>query len=261
EFDKALASEKDLKATPIGTYEALLDKGSIPDKFRPTLFDFLAFDALSFYAIGDQANGAKVQDAFEMTADSPIFASNSDFQQWKPQTTDENSRTLKAVKLYQKLTHFHAPDPDKSALYDIQLHRLRFGFNKAVGQGKNESYTSALKDFANANKDHELCAMARFQWAGVLKNDNELVKAREIALEGIRAYPESPGGKLCFNTVQEIEAKSSSINTERVWAEPMPEVKVNYKNLTKVYFRVVKANYVERLQQARWRPEQLDQAQ
>src|SRR5437899_2992998 len=73
EFDKALANEKELKATPIGTYEALLDKGSIPDKFRPTLYDFLAFDALSFYAIGDQANGPKVEDAFEMTADSPIF--------------------------------------------------------------------------------------------------------------------------------------------------------------------------------------------
>jgi hypothetical protein len=260
-FDKALAAEKELMATPIGTYDALLDKGSIPDQFRPTLFDFLAFDALSFYAIGDQANGAKVQDAFEMTADSPIFASNSDFQQWQPQTTDQNSRTLKAVKLYQKLTRFHAADPNKSALYDIQLHRLRFGYNKAVGQGKDEAYLAALKDFANANKDHELSAMARFQWAGVLVNQNELVKARDIALEGVKAYPDSPGGKLCFNTVQSIEAKQSSINTERVWADPMPEIKVTYKNLTKVYFRAVKADYLERLKQARWRPEQLDQAQ
>ncbi len=260
-FDKALSAEKELKATPIGTYDALLDKGSIADKFRPTLFDFLAFDALSFYAIGDQANGAKVEDAFEMTSDSPIFGTVDEFLKWEPKTTDANSRTLKAVKLYQKLIAFHQPDADKSALLDTDLHRMRFGYNKAVGQGKDEAYIAGVKRFAEANKEHELSAMARFQWAGVLRNQNELVKARDIALAGTTAFPDSPGGKLCFNTVQEIEAKSTSIATERVWADPMLEVKVTYKNLTKAYFRVVKADYAERLKKALWRPEQLDQAQ
>ncbi|HEY3789963.1 MAG TPA: MG2 domain-containing protein, partial [Urbifossiella sp.] len=260
-FDKALAAEKELQATPIAAYDALLTKGSIPDKNRPTLYDFLAFDALSFYAIGDQARGPKVEDSFELTADSPIFGSVAEFVKWEPKTTDSVSRTLKAVKLYQKLLAFHANDADKSALLDTDLHRLRFGFNKAVGQGKDKVYIAALKRFTEANKEHELSSMARFQWAGVLKNENELVKARDIALEGTKSFPDSAGGKLCFNTVQEIEAQSSNINTERVWTDPMPEIKVTYKNLTKVYFRVVKADYVERLKQARWRPEQLDQAQ
>lgn len=258
-FDKALAAEKELKATPIATYDALLEKGTIADKYRPTLFDFLAFDALSFYAIGDQANGPKTEDAFEMNSESPIFGTVEDFMKWEPKTTDAGSRTLKAVKLYQKLIAFHASDDDKSALFDTDLHRMRFGFNKAVGQGKDEAYVAGVKRFAEANKDHELSAMARFQWAGVLKNQNELVKAREIALAGQQAYPESPGGKLCFNTVQEIEAKSTSIITERVWADPMPEVKVTYKNLSKAWFRVVKGDYAQRLKQGRWRPEQLDQ--
>jgi hypothetical protein len=258
-FDKALSAEKELKATPIAQYDVLLDKGTIPDKYRPTLYDFLAFDALSFYAIGDQANGPKVEDAFELTPNSPIFAGNKDFNAWQPKTTDDKSRTLKAVKLFQKLTLFHVADPDKSALYDIELHRYRFGFNKAVGEKKDDAYIAALKSFADANKDHELSAMARYQWAGVLQNQNELVKAREVAQEGVRAYPDSPGGKLCFNTIQDIEAKSSTVQTERVWADPMPEIKVNYRNLTKVFFRVVKADFVQRLKQARWRPEFLDQ--
>ena len=128
-----------------------------------------------------------------------------------------------------------------------------------MGQGKDEAYVAALTKFADANKTHELSAMARFQWAGVLRNQNQLVKAREVALAGHTAFPESPGGKFCFNTVQEIEAKHSNVNTERVWADPMPEIKVTYKNLTKAWFRVVKSDYAQRLKQARWRPEQLDQ--
>ncbi|MFO0801926.1 MAG: alpha-2-macroglobulin family protein [Gemmataceae bacterium] len=258
-FDKALAAEKELKATPIATYDALLDKGTIPDKFRPTLYDFLAFDALSFYAVGDQANGPKTEDAFEMTAESPVFASTDAFLKWEPKTTDGGSRTLKAVKLYQKLLAFHATDNDKSALLDTDLHRLRFGYNKAVGAGKDEAYIAAVKQFAEANTEHELSAMARFQWAGVLQNQQEFVRAREVALAGQNAFPDSPGGKLCFNVVQTIEAKSSSASTERVWADPMPEISVKYKNLTKAWFRVVKGDYLQRMKQARWRPEQLDQ--
>ena len=33
------------KSTPIATYDALLEKGSMPDAYRPTLYDFVAFDA------------------------------------------------------------------------------------------------------------------------------------------------------------------------------------------------------------------------
>src|SRR5436305_274511 len=58
QFTKALAAEKELKATPIATYDALLEKGTMPDTYRPTLYDFIAFDALNFYSSPEQA-GAK----------------------------------------------------------------------------------------------------------------------------------------------------------------------------------------------------------
>lgn len=52
-FDAALAAEKELKAVPIGSYGFLLEKGSLPDRYRLTLYDFLAFDALGFYTSAD----------------------------------------------------------------------------------------------------------------------------------------------------------------------------------------------------------------
>ena len=101
-FEKALVDEKELKATPVAKYDILLEKGTIPDKFRPTLFDFLAFDAMSFYASAEQA-GAKPQDSFELMADSPIFDSVDEFLKWEPKTTDADNRTVKGIKLFQKL--------------------------------------------------------------------------------------------------------------------------------------------------------------
>ena len=256
-FEKALASEKELEAIPIARYDVLLEKGSIPDRFRPTLYDFLAFDALSFYASAEQA-GAKPQDSFNLLPDSPIFASTADFLKWVPETTDSQNRTAKGIKLFQKLLAFHENDRDKSAFLDIDLHRLRFGWNKCVGEGKDARYKAALEAFAKANSTHELSAMAKSQLAGVLFGEDEPVQAREVALGGQKAFPESPGGKLCFNLIQTIEAKTAGVTTERVWSDPLPRIDVTYKNLNKVYLRVVKADYNERLKSTQWRPEFLD---
>lgn len=257
-FDKALANEKELKATPVEQYGLLLAKGSIPDKYRPTLFDFLAFDALSFYTSAEQA-GAKPQDAFELQADSPIFDGAEKFLNWQTVNTDAGNKTVKAIGLYKKLLSFHQDDKDRSAFLDADLHRLRFGWNKAVGDSKNARYKAALEAFAKANKEHELFAMAQYQLAELVQSEGDLVKARDIALAGQKAFPDSPGGKLCFNLVQGIESKYAAAATERVWADPLPTIKVNYKNVTKAYFRVVPANFTDRLKATRWRPEYLNE--
>src|SRR5262245_53787807 len=73
QFTKALSADKELKAIPIGTYDAFLVKGTLPDRYRPTLWDFLVYEALGFYSSGEQA-GAQAEDEFVLTADSPIFA-------------------------------------------------------------------------------------------------------------------------------------------------------------------------------------------
>ncbi|MEM9413738.1 MAG: hypothetical protein AAGA30_21700, partial [Planctomycetota bacterium] len=48
-FTTALESADQLKKIPIADYDVLLEKGNIPDSHRPTLYDFVAFQALGFY--------------------------------------------------------------------------------------------------------------------------------------------------------------------------------------------------------------------
>ena len=157
QFTKALAGEAVLKATPVAAYDDLLQKGSVPDSYRPTMFDFLAFNALEFYSAGEQA-GAKAEDAFDLMADSPIFATVEEFIAWDIKTADENAATLKAIRLYQNLLKFHQQDADPTALIDADLWRLNFGFNKAFGEDKNARYKAALKRFTDKWGDHEIAA-------------------------------------------------------------------------------------------------------
>ena len=245
-FTAALANADELKKVPIATYDALLDKGTVPDTFRPTLYDFLVHDALTFYSAGEQA-GSKAEDAFELLAESPIFAGVEEFVNWKVDTTDEKSVTVKAIRLYQALLKFHQGDKDPAALLDADLARLSFGSNHATGEDKNARYKAALKKFVDKWADHELSAMARHAWASVLVGENELVEAHGVAAQGAKVFPNSNGGKQCFNLILQIEAKSAQIMTERVWNDPSPEIQVNYKNITDVYFRAVKYEWIERM--------------
>src|SRR5690242_8235820 len=110
EFQKALAAERFLKATPVTAWNDLLVKGTMPDSYRLTLYDFIVHEALSFYTSGEQA-GATPQDAFEVAANSPVLDSAENFINWQPATADTNSPTFKAIRLYQELLRFHKNDP------------------------------------------------------------------------------------------------------------------------------------------------------
>ena len=258
-YTKALGNEAQLRAIPIATYDILFAKGSVPDSYRPTLFDFIAFSAIHFYTAGEQA-GAKAEDAFEIEASSPALGPIADFMTWKPNSTDTNSPKRKAIQLYQRLLTIHQEDTDRSAYLDADLGRLQFAHADAVGEEKASRTKAALKSFAEANAKHELSATARHRWAVVLQSENELVEAREIAIQGKNAFPQSVGGKLCANLILDIEAKSINVVTERVWTDPLPMLRVSYRNITKAYFRAVKVDWNTRFTQDRWSPGTLNQS-
>ncbi|GAA5506900.1 alpha-2-macroglobulin family protein [Novipirellula caenicola] len=260
QFDKALDDTDVLQNTPIADYDELIEKGTAPDDYRPTLWDFLVFEALEFYSAAEQA-GARSEDAFDLQADSPVFAAANDFMNWTPATEDTDSPKFKAIQLYQQLLKFHRDDTDQSAFIDADLHRLEFAYNQAFGEEKAARYKAALKRFADEHASHVISARALHNLASVVHGENDLVNAKEIAEQGLARHPNSIGGNRCYNLIKQIEAPSASITTERVWNAPWPTVDVRYRNVEKVYFRLVTFDFDEFVNSNRYQPMQLNRAQ
>ncbi len=258
-FQAALAAADQLKKIPVATTTTCWKKAACRTTTAPRSTISWPIRRWISTTAGEQA-GAKAEDAFELAADGPIFQPVEQFIAWKPESTDADSPTLKAVRLYQQLLRFHQNDADKSAFLDVDLQRLNLGNNKAVGDEKTTLYKVALRRFIKEHSNHPLSAIARYHLATVLQGENELVDAHDMAAEGMRAFPRSPGGILCYNLVKQIEAKSASIMTERVWNEPSPVIRVSYRNVTKVYFRLVREDWLARMKSGRYRGEWLDDA-
>ncbi len=278
-FQKALTAEKTLKATPIAAWDGLIEKGTMPDAFRPTLYDFIAYEALEFYTSGEQA-GAQPEEAFEVAAGSPIFEPAASFMFWGegPASPDAarkiaaqlDSPKFKAIRLYGKLLQFHKANPQpQTAFAAADLARLNWGWNVAFGEEKNARYKAALERFIKEQADFEISALALEDLARVLQQEGDLVAAHRTAKRGAETFPNSPGGKMCRNLIVELEAKSANITTERVWncgqnarttadrQDACPTIAVRYRNVTNVFFRAIPADWESFLDQKRRRPDNL----
>jgi hypothetical protein len=254
-FQAALAHVDVLQQIPIGTFDDLLIRGTLPDRYRPTLYDFIAHEALSFYASGEQA-GAKPQDSFVLSAESPIFDSPDPFLEWTPEHHgDPDSPSLRAIHLFQGLLRFHRDDSDPTAFIDVDLARLVYGGNTASGETRDARYFAALDRFIQEWADHEVAAIALYQWARQLQAKGELIEAHRLAQRGRDTHPNTPGGRSCLNLIQQLEARSIAIRTERVWNNPLPPLSVQYRNVTNVHFRAVAWDWAEFLDRRRPRPE------
>lgn len=260
QFTAALAADRQLQATPVGAFDEFLTRGSMPDTYRPTLYDFIAHEALAFYTAGEQA-GARPQDAFTIPAESPIFDDADAFLAWKPVTSETNAPALRAIQLYQALLAFHRSDADPTARLDVDLARLVWGSNVAFGESRDTRYEAALKRFSEVNGDHELAARALHYWAEARYQEGEFAEAHTLARRGATAHPSSAGGKLCANLIARIEGRSASVVTERVWNAPWPTLQVRYRNVTNIWFRAVPWDWDEFLDRRHRRPENLSVAE
>ena len=256
-FEAALKGAKQLQETPVSQFDELLTKGSMPDTHRPTLFDFVVYDALRFYSSGEQA-GATAQDAYVLQASSPVLGPLQDFLAWEIESSDTQSPTLKAIRLYQRLMTFHQAKGNDAALAEADLHRLEFGYNQSFGEEKDARYKAALARFAKRWQDAPISARALAAHTQVLRGEQRLVEAHQLAEQGWKAFPSSVGGKLCYNLLQEIEAKEINVSVERVWNNPWPSIQVHYRNLTRVHLRAVRYDWQSLIERVNYHPGSID---
>lgn len=255
-YRAALENAAALQQVPIADFDALLVKGNVPDRFRPTLYDFLAHEALAFYTAAEQAGAAR-QDAFVFDGNSPALGTMAEFLAWKPETTDEASPRLRAIALFQDLLRFHRNDADAGARLLADLDRIEWAAVEATGEKAEARARARLAELLAAHGEDEAAVAVAAALAERLHAAEDFVEARRIALEAAARHPESVFAADCRNLAKRIEARELQIATEQVWNAAGPEIEIHYRNVTKAHFRLVPREW--KLGGQRWEtPDRLD---
>ncbi|OJV17648.1 MAG: alpha-2-macroglobulin [Dyadobacter sp. 50-39] len=242
-----------LKETPLGPYDALIIKGNMR-KLRPTLYDLLAFRALSYFS-STELNVKKPQYAFEI-ADASAFDPAADFVHRKFETRDSASLEHQALLLYQKLIAFHQQDAEPDALIDADLARLQYVRQKSVHPDKDSLYYMSVNHVAQQYQSTPAAAQAWYlkaQWLNDRGNRYrpgkdttwryETAKAAEICEKIISENPETEGGINAFNLLHAIRNLQLTMTMERVNIPGKPFLAlVNFKNIPVLHIRLIKAD-------------------
>jgi hypothetical protein len=241
-----------LKSTSLKGLDAILAKGQNTRQLRPTLYDLLAHRALVYF-MNDE--NTVIQPAYKFILnDERIFSPARTFINTRFVTRDTASLYYNALLLLQDLLKFHVADANPDALIDADLVRLVFARDHGAVSNKDGLYEEALKHIEQTYNNDAASAQAIFLRAqlyyekGTAYNPStgkdvqfELKKAADLAGQLSAKWPKSEGGINAKNLLGQIKKPTLALETEKVNIPEQPfRNLVRYKNVNKLYLRVIK---------------------
>ncbi len=273
-YRKSLENKGELQKTSIDIYDEVIVDYELTKRIRPTLYDFLAYRATSFFANTEIAL-SRPANKF-ILAEGFYFAETEDFINENIKTNDTLSLQFNGIEIFQDLLRFRLKDDNKDALINAELNRLEFVYTNSVNEIKDSLYLQSLLMLEKQFEDIPYSAEISYLIAGYYKSKaNEFnalnnttrkykwynKKAYDVCLKTIKKFPDETGSLKCKSLKSTIESHNISTDIEEVLpSNTIFPVKISYKNISKAYLRIAKIDYnkLMRLKEKLWGEKLLD---
>ncbi len=241
-FEASLQNDYKLKQTLVSAFDVILHEQEGSEEYRPTLYDLLAQNALSFYSTSEN-NITSPADKFEID-DPELLCEAGNFLNLKIEETDSTSLQAKALRIYQQLLGLHLPSTTPYRLVEVDIQRLHFIYQNAVFQNKQQRFLEVLQNSTNAGNgslaatlyQYEIASLLNQQGAKYQPKTNEenrwkIKEALAICEMIIEKSPDSRGADKCRALKAQILTASLQLTTERhIPINTTSRLLVNYKN-------------------------------
>jgi TonB-dependent SusC/RagA subfamily outer membrane receptor len=234
----SLSDVAQLKSTRLEKFDDILVLAENSKRYRPTLYDFLANNALDFYRVNEIA----VQIA-DTTATEGVFTEPDD---------EEPFINEQAQAIFNDLLQFHEARRDTNAYVSIALESLKHVEERSSDYNDIFKVERDLKALKSRFSHHPASALIDADLATLLlKRGKDLdddttyrldkKTALDICNDAILAFPASDGAARCKALKEHILSRSLSIRTEKFIPVSKPSrIKASYTNIHKLYFSVYK---------------------
>lgn len=252
-YDASVSKEDSLKKVSIKIFDDVLIKGFMSEVYRPTLYDFLANRAVTFYT-NQETSITKPLEKFTLDlknglAPAPFFA------QAKFISTDSTSNELKAIQLFQKLILFHFETANKDALVDIDLRRLFFARQNILDESADSIYKvqlhMLLAQFAFDSCSAQVLLKTAYAYANSASEYNSLISEKHkwdntIAIDQcetlVKKFPKSTWANAAKNFESQLIKPTVILQSEKVNCAAKPfRLFVKFKNTLGLNFRIIRS--------------------
>lgn len=222
----------------LGTLAEYVYPGTYPAEIRGTLRDVVAYSWVE--QLADTATWSPSQQAtWSLDRDDLVAGAP---------TTDPTAPgvhpLVQMAAILGELERWHTSAGRPEAALEAFLERLRRIRASLDQPADAEALTAALRSrIASTPRGLPWWSMAVAELAEVVRAEatpDALVRARDLALDGERAHPNSPGGQRCRNLIAQIEAPRYQLTAMRSDAVSKPSLAIEHANLPTLYFRALR---------------------
>ena len=230
--DREALGREDVKALP-----EFLEPNSYPSGVRGTLRDALSYLFAAHLADTSGWSPAQSNEVFRL--DLPALLRSG--QARSVSLDDEGAHPLvRLAAVLDDLETWHYGRGEREGAFEAYLERLRRLFASFSEEEDRRRIEKALEERLSSVADVAWFAMGKAQLAEFVERPDlsgDLVRARAIAEEGRRAYPDSVGGRRCLAIVKRIEAPEYQIHAMQSDGPGRRSILVRHKNVRSLRFR------------------------
>ncbi|HEY3124342.1 MAG TPA: hypothetical protein VGK70_09810, partial [Thermoanaerobaculia bacterium] len=161
---------------------------------------------------------------------------------------------IRLAAVLDDLEAWHRGRGEREGAFEARLERLRRLFASCSEEEDRRRIEKDLEERLSSVADVPWFAMGKAQLAEFVERPDlsgDLVRARAIAEEGRRAYPDSIGGRRCLAIVKRIEAPDYQLRTMQSDGPGRRSILVSHKNVRYLRFRAFALDLAQRVQTAR----------
>jgi hypothetical protein len=243
----SVAQKEILQKIPVRGFAAILDTAYHEVTLRPMLYDLLMHNCIGYFTVDNQDLFYKPYDSVQVYTYRQFLALDIKAQRWYV----PSNFYVRALMLYRDLEEFHKNDEKPDAFVALDIERLKYIRDHSESESKEKDYYEALLALEEHYSNDPTSAEPGFERAKMISNGyrpgppDEPAKFKKIiALDiceaYIKKYPNSFGGKNCARLKELIlQPWYQPDILEYVLPGKPNDLMFNYKNLDKIYYRVI----------------------
>ena len=240
-FEAVWKQREMLGSEPLGALGEYLTPNDYPKGVRDTLRDaitYLRADSLEnqAYWTPEDSNEIYRLDFVGLVKGDPTASA-------KVKLDDAAVHPLiRAAAMYDDLEAWHLKAGRKEAALEARMERLSTLYKHFSAEDERAKLIADLEQRIETVKELPWSAAARAQAAGWLKEQGDLVRARQIAMVGAAAFPQSIGGQRCTHHVKSIEAPDYQLAGMAADGVERRSIEVIARNVPQLFFRAYRVD-------------------
>jgi TonB-dependent SusC/RagA subfamily outer membrane receptor len=245
-YTQSLHHPETLQKYNLDNLNEVLIQAENSKRYRPTLYDFIAHNAIEFY----KTNESTIYKSASPFKVKPIYF--EEFKKVQIESSDSLQPTLKAFTLLQSLLEFHYARKDTIAYLNLELERLQLLAEQSKIVIESSVHQKALRTLKEKYKRHSASTQIDFELASLILQETEEdseTKERKyykrdalgVCNSAIAAFPKSDGAAKCEILKAQITRKSLEITCEEFLPSDKPSyLLVRYANIQHLQFSIYK---------------------